>query len=113
MISLVLAMNMGKMMKDNVLVRKLNGIETAGGLNILFSDKTGTITEGKLSVVELATGNVYKCSSLKDMNGELQMAIIKGIGVNNSSVASNGEVIGGNSTDRALLKFINTNKQYN
>ena len=52
MISLVLAMNMGKMMKDNVLVRKLNGIEAAGGLNILFSDKTGTITEGKLSVVE-------------------------------------------------------------
>ena len=106
MISLVLAMNMGKMMKDNVLVRKLNGIETAGGLNILFSDKTGTITEGKLSVVELATGNVYKYSSLKDMNGELQMAIIKGIGVNNSSVASNGEVIGGNSTDRALMSFL-------
>lgn len=106
MISLVLSMNMGKMMKDNVLVRKLNGIETAGGLNILFSDKTGTITEGKLSVVELATGNVYKYSSLKDMNGELQMAIIKGIGVNNSSVASNGEVIGGNSTDRALMSFL-------
>lgn len=106
MISLVLSMNMGKMMKDNVLVRKLNGIETAGGLNILFSDKTGTITEGKLSVVELATGNVHKYTSLKDMNGELQMAIIKGIGVNNSSVASNGEVIGGNSTDRALMSFL-------
>lgn len=106
MISLVLSMNMGKMMKDNVLVRKLNGIETAGGLNILFSDKTGTITEGKLSVVELATGNVHKYTSLKGMNGELQMAIIKGIGVNNSSVASNGEVIGGNSTDRALMSFL-------
>ena len=36
--------------KDNVLVRKLNGLETAGSLSLLFSDKTGTITEGRLSV---------------------------------------------------------------
>ena len=42
MVALVSAMNMGKMLKDNVLVRKIVGIETAGSLNILFSDKTGT-----------------------------------------------------------------------
>lgn len=106
MISLVLSMNMGKMMKDNVLVRKLNGIETAGGLNILFSDKTGTITEGKLSVVELATGNVHKFTDFVKLPHSLIMDIVMGIGVNNSSTASNGGVIGGNSTDRALMSFL-------
>ena len=59
MISLVLMQNTSKMLSHNVLVRKAEGIETAGSLNILFSDKTGTITKGKLEVVDffLADGN--------------------------------------------------------
>lgn len=52
MISLVLMQNTSKMLDHNVLVRKAEGIETAGSLNILFSDKTGTITKGRLEVVD-------------------------------------------------------------
>ena len=55
MISLVLMQNTSKMLDHNVLVRKAEGIETAGSLNILFSDKTGTITKGELEVVEFFT----------------------------------------------------------
>ena len=43
---------------NNVLVRKPIGIETAGSLNILFSDKTGTITKGELEVVEFFDGDL-------------------------------------------------------
>mgnify|MGYP003314222892 CR=1 FL=1 len=50
MITLVLSSNMKRMLKENVLVRKMVGIETSGSLNILFTDKTGTITTGKLNV---------------------------------------------------------------
>ena len=46
MIAIVSSLNMRKMLRDNVLVRKLVGIETAGSLNLLFTDKTGTITKG-------------------------------------------------------------------
>ena len=46
-----------KMLDHNVLVRKAEGIETAGSLNILFSDKTGTITKGSLEVVEFFTAD--------------------------------------------------------
>lgn len=106
MISLVLSMNMGKMMNDNVLVRKLNGIETAGGLNILFSDKTGTITQGKLSVVELTTGAVEKFTEIGKLTPKYANDILYGIGVNNSASASEGNVIGGNSTDRALMSYV-------
>lgn len=104
--SILLSFQSLRMAKDNVLVRKINGLETAGSLSILFSDKTGTITEGKLSVVEMATGNVKTFTDLNKMPKNLSMDVITGIGVNNSAVASNGSVIGGNSTDRALMAFL-------
>ena len=104
--SILLSFQSLRMAKDNVLVRKINGLETAGSLSILFSDKTGTITEGKLSVVELATGNVKVFNALDKMPKNLSMDIITGIGVNNSAIASNNSVIGGNSTDRALISFL-------
>lgn len=100
MIALVLSMNMGKMLKDNVLVRKINGIETAGGLNILFSDKTGTLTEGRLSVVDIVDAN------LKPISIKYSLDLQIGLGINNSSQISFGKVIGGNSTDRCLMQHI-------
>lgn len=104
--SILLSFQSMKMAKDNVLVRKINGLETAGSLSILFSDKTGTITEGKLSVSELVTGNVKVFHDLKSMPKTLAADVITGIGVNNSASASDGNVIGGNSTDRALISFL-------
>ncbi len=104
--SILLSFQSLKMAKNNVLVRKINGLETAGSLSILFSDKTGTITEGKLSVVELATGNVNVFKSLKEMPEELITDVVTGIGVNNSATASLDNIIGGNSTDRALMAFL-------
>ena len=104
--SILLSFQSLRMAKDNVLVRKINGLETAGSLSILFSDKTGTITEGKLSVVEMATGNVKVYDALSKMPAALSLDVITGIGINNSAVASNGAIIGGNSTDRALMSFL-------
>ena len=104
--SILLSYQSLRMAKDNVLVHKINGLETAGSLSILFSDKTGTITEGRLSVVELAKGNIQKYTNMKDISPALAMEVISGIGINNSSVASDGKVIGGNSTDRALMSFL-------
>ncbi len=49
MIAVVLSSNIRRMVRDNVLVRKPVGIEAAGSMNILFTDKTGTLTEGKPS----------------------------------------------------------------
>ena len=112
MITLVLSTNMKKMLKDNVLVRKLVGIETSGSLNILFTDKTGTLTNGNLSVTSLLTGN------LKEYNEEFELynnrkyynILKKSIVLNNSSSYSeiNKKIIGGNITDRALLSYIKT-----
>ena len=104
--SILLSFQSLKMAKDNVLVRKINGLETAGSVNILFSDKTGTITQGRLSVVEMATGNVRVFNKLEEVDPSLMVDVISGIGINNSALFSDGKIIGGNSTDRALLSFL-------
>ena len=105
--SILLSFQSLRMAKDNVLVRKINGLETAGSLSILFSDKTGTITEGRLSVTEIASGNLRTFDDLQNIPEKLRADIITGTGVNNSSApGDDGSVIGGNSTDRALMSFL-------
>lgn len=106
MIALVLMQNTKKMLDHNVLVRKAIGIETAGSLNILFSDKTGTITKGILEVVEVFTAdNKPIISSASDAGVYGQVA--SAISHNTSSMFDNKHnVIGGNPTDQALLKFV-------
>lgn len=110
-IALVLMQNTGKLFKVNVLVRKSIGIETAGSLNILFSDKTGTITKGELEVVEFFDGagqNVDiadmksgKCAV--DIKEYLDLCIGKNTG---AMFDAEHNVVGGNMTDKALLKFM-------
>ena len=100
-----------RMMKDNVLVHKINGLETAGSLSILFSDKTGTITEGKLAVTEMTTGNVRRFTKFSEIGNSLKEDIIIGIGINNGASVSEENIIGGNSTDRALMSFLMDAKQ--
>lgn len=108
MISLVLMQNTSKMLDHNVLVRKAEGIETAGSLNILFSDKTGTITKGVLEVVDFFTADANSIpmdeyGKHSQIKGLMDLAIGK-----NTQSMFDGEhrVIGGNPTDQALMKFI-------
>lgn len=108
MISLVLMQNTSKMLDHNVLVRKAEGIETAGSLNILFSDKTGTITKGRLEVVDFFTadGNSIPIDNLKK-HTKVKSLVDLAIGKNTQSMFdSEHRVIGGNATDQALMKFL-------
>ena len=108
MISLVLMQNTSKMLDHNVLVRKAEGIETAGSLNILFSDKTGTITKGMLEVVDFFTadGASIPIPELGD-HTEIKRMMDLAIGKNTQSLFdASHKVIGGNATDQALMKFM-------
>ena len=106
MIAIVSAQNMGKMLKDNVLVRKISGIETAGSLNILFSDKTGTITKGILEVVTFVNGQGKQWNSSNEVSPKLKDILAISILENTSAVISQEQIIGGNGTDRAVLGFL-------
>ena len=108
MVALVLSTNMKKMLKNNVLVRKLVGIETAGSINLLLTDKTGTLTKGALTVV-----GICNCEGIK-YTDEVELLkypnylkiLSAAININNSSELVEGKIIGGNTTDQALKKFL-------
>ena len=105
MIAVVLSANIKKMVKDQVLVLKPAGIEAAGSMNILFTDKTGTLTEGVMSVGEIYSGDGtgYSVKALKKQAPALYARVAEGCILNNSAQRTEDGVIGGNATDRALL----------
>lgn len=107
MVALVLSTNMKKMVKKNVLVKKMVGIETAGSLNVLLSDKTGTLTNGRLSVYGIVN------SDNKMFNDEVEITkyqeyyrLVGNASVlNNDAIVSENNIINGNATDKALIRF--------
>lgn len=117
MITLVLSSNMKRMLQNNVMVRKMVGIETAGSLNILFTDKTGTLTKGKMEMISFMDGSFHKYKNEKELkqNSKSYNLIKKSILYNNASsyTTDKRDVIGGNITDRAILKFIKSNNEFN
>ena len=111
MIAVVLSMNMRKLLKAKVLVRKLLGIETSGSLTILFTDKTGTLTQGKLTVSELLLGNAEHLQSYKEIPEHLRETV--SFALRNNTPASidtgdpeNPKIVGANPTGQALLRFL-------
>lgn len=108
MITLVLSSNMKRMLKENVLVRRLVGIETAGSLNVLLTDKTGTLTKGKLEVMAFISGNMKTYKHIEDLKKEsFYEKIYESFYYNNEAMFDHDlHVVGGNTTDRALLTFL-------
>ena len=109
MITLVLSTNSKKMLKDNVLVRKMVGIETAGSINYLLSDKTGTITNGKMSVNGIVQydGKLYENEVVLNKNPDFFDLIGRLIILNNDTIVSDGKLISGNSTDKIFTHQMN------
>jgi len=115
MITVVLSANMKRMLKDNVLVRKLVGIETAGSLNILFTDKTGTLTQGKLNVTHFISGNgkIWDKNEVGKNQSKLWGILSDSIKYNCAASLNQDTAIGGNATDRAMLEFTTNLKSNN
>ncbi|MGI6262734.1 MAG: calcium-translocating P-type ATPase, PMCA-type [Succiniclasticum sp.] len=106
MIAIVSSLNMKKMLNDHVLVRKLTGIETAGSLNLLFTDKTGTITKGQLEVVGFLTGSLEEYRSFSALPKALKQDTYANAVLNTSAVVTEDNIVGGNITERALNRYI-------
>jgi len=111
MIAVVLSLNMHKLLKAKVLVRKLLGIETSGSLTILFSDKTGTLTKGKLNVSEFLSGDGKHFNSYEDIPENLREKV--SFSLRNNTTASvdtdgnnNQNIVGANPTEKTLLRFL-------
>ena len=115
MITVVLSSNMMRMQRAGVMVRKLVGIETAGSMNILFTDKTGTLTCGNLRAEKLFTGDGDCFRDFAEVSKYTKYArlLSRSCICNGSSALSvDGRAIGGNSTERALVEFAASSYAY-
>lgn len=113
MIAVVLSSNIRKMVRDQVLVRKPVGIEAAGSMNLLFTDKTGTLTEGNMRVTSLLTpdGKQTTVGEILRGRGDYAELVLLALRMGSGSTAgqnAKGEAcaLGGNATDRALLESV-------
>lgn len=98
--SLVQSMNTESMYKKNILVSHKAAFSDSAYMNLLFSDKTGTITEGNLSLVEFIMGDGSMADEL------LHLDFLEAITLNNLAKISEGKAIGSNNMDRALLSYV-------
>lgn len=111
MIAMVLALNMKKLLSAKVLVRKLLGIETAGSLTILFSDKTGTLTQGQLAVEVFLTGHAQHYDALDKIPAKIRDLTAFSLRNNTSAIIDLSDpaipkMVGADRTDQAMLRFI-------
>lgn len=109
MITVVLSSNMIRMLRDHVLVRRLTGIETAGSMNILFTDKTGTLTCGRMTAELIFSGDGTQWNNMAELQHHappLFEQIYADCRYNSGGTLSAGIITGGNATDRALLSAI-------
>lgn len=113
MIAVVLSSNIRKMVRDQVLVRKPVGIEAAGSMNILFTDKTGTLTEGNMRVTSVLLPSGEQMSPSELIRGRGAYAELVSLAFRMSSGSTVGKnakgeicALGGNATDRALLESV-------
>lgn len=106
-INLITAQNAKVMIKHNVLAKHTNKIPEAGNIQLLCTDKTGTLTVGKLVPVENTMGDGNQVE-----NGSMVESLFKLNTVLNSSAmyGENGEIVGGNATERALLTLVNADE---
>lgn len=103
-INLITAQNAKVMIKHNVLAKHTNKIPEAGNIQLLCTDKTGTLTVGKLVPVENVTASdgtaVTSSIAITDLFN-------KNVVLNSSAMYDEGGVIvGGNATERALLSMV-------
>ena len=92
------------MYKKNILVSHKAAFSDSAYMNVLFSDKTGTITQGNLSLVEFITGSGDIVNSIQSRE------FIEAITLNNlAKISSEGKAIGSNNMDRALLSYAISN----
>ncbi|GAX73955.1 hypothetical protein CEUSTIGMA_g1405.t1 [Chlamydomonas eustigma] len=108
-VTISLAYSMRKMMKDNNFVRVLSACETMGGATAICSDKTGTLTENRMKVVEgwFAGRLVKRTPQLEDVPPSLRSSLVENLVRNNKAyiaeAGSGSMTLTGNRTECALL----------
>lgn len=102
-VTIVLSLGVQRMVGANTIVRKLPSVETLGAVSVICSDKTGTLTQNKMSVVEAYTLN--RQIKKEDFNLEDLKLLATGLSLCSNASIDNG--VHGDPTEIALVEFAN------
>lgn len=103
-VKLVTKQNVSTMEKFNILAKNTGKIPELAYVNLICTDKTGTLTTGEMTSTVMVNGN---CQDIFNKESSLNELIDLNICMNNSAVFdSNGNITGGNSIDRAVLDML-------
>ncbi|WP_338982879.1 cation-translocating P-type ATPase [Spiroplasma endosymbiont of Othius punctulatus] len=106
-VSIALSISTKRMVKDNMIVKKLNVVESLGGVNVICTDKTGTLTQNKMTCEQfIYNGQIVTANDWTNKSNETEQGIrmTQGIILCNDSVIQNGEKIG-DPTELAFTEY--------
>ena len=103
-VTIVLSFGTQKMARENAIIRKLQAVEGLGSVSVICSDKTGTLTQNKMTVKKLFTGGKIVDASEADFHDPVQEPLLRtALLCSDATVDENGEV--GDPTETARVRL--------
>lgn len=105
-VTLALALNMRRMLKFNNLVRKLHASETMGAVTVICTDKTGTLTQNRMTVHDIQLVEGDRLVKAEEASGATKDGFAEAVAANTTAELDENNAPIGNPTEGALLMWL-------